>query len=247
MSAMFAIFLIDFSSKSWVEYLHSQATSDAEQNGSSHEDREMQISDPANLDGSTYHPAENRPVLVSSYENSASKEAGPINMDCQDDLLTVNQTPPLTAAEIEAITNAHQIDARYHRQQELLSILIVEAGTCFHSIFLGLSLALSTGDGFTALFIAIVFHQVFEGLAIGSRLASIDLDNLHSKDWKLWICSTIYGITTPIGVAIGIAVRQDYDLASERSLILTGVFDSMSAGFLLYGGLVGLLSRDFLQ
>lgn len=244
MAAMFAIFLIDFSSKSWVEYLHDQTLSiDTEQNMD--ESHEMQISDLTHHDGSQYHSEGHRPVLVSSYENS-SKEM-PVNMDCQDDLLTVNQTPPLTAAEIAAITTEHQVNERYQRQQELLSILIVEAGTCFHSIFLGLSLALSTGDGFTALFIAIVFHQVFEGLAIGSRLASVDLEDLHSKDWKLWVCSTIYGITTPIGVAIGIAVRDDYDLASQRSLILTGVFDSMSAGFLLYGGLVGLLSRDFLQ
>lgn len=244
MAAMFAIFLIDFSSKSWVEYLHDQALSiDMEQ--SLDESHEMQISDPTHHEGSQYHSEGHRPVLVSSYENS-SKEM-PVNMDCQDDLLTVNQTPPLTAAEIAAITTEHQVNQRYQRQQELLSILIVEAGTCFHSIFLGLSLALSTGDGFTALFIAIVFHQVFEGLAIGSRLASVDLEDLNSKDWKLWVCSTIYGITTPIGVAIGIAVREDYDLTSQRSLILTGVFDSMSAGFLLYGGLVGLLSRDFLQ
>lgn len=246
MAAMFAIFLIDFSSKSWVEYLHDQALLiDAEQSSGMDEAHELQISDPTYLDGSQHSTREHRPVLVSSYENSS--KAAPVNLDCQDDLLTVNQTPPLTAAEIAAITNEHQVNQRYHRQQELLSILIVEAGTCFHSIFLGLSLALSTGDGFTALFIAIVFHQVFEGLAIGSRLASVDLDDLYSKDWKLWVCSTIYGITTPIGVAIGIAVREDYDLASQRSLILTGVFDSMSAGFLLYGGLVGLLSRDFLQ
>lgn len=249
MAAMFAIFLIDFSSKSWVESLHDQATADTEKNARLSEEYETHANS-TDLDRSSYLPEENRPVLVSSYKR-ASKGAAPINMGaiCHDDLLTINQTPPLTESEIAEIANmdAHQAELRYHRQQELLSTLIVEAGTCFHSIFLGLSLALSTGDGFTALFIAIVFHQVFEGLAIGSRLASIDLDNHNSKDWNLWVCSTIYGITTPMGVAIGIAVRQDYDLASERSLILTGVFDSMSAGFLLYGGLVGLLSRDFLH
>ncbi|KAI5841454.1 Zinc/iron permease [Morchella snyderi] len=250
MAAMFAIFLIDFSSKSWVESLHDQATADAEKNAGLSEEYEAHISNPSNIDRSLYQPEENGSVLISSYRH-ASKEVAPNDMGVvhHDDLLTINQTPPLTGSEIAEIADmdAHQVELRYHRQQELLSTLIVEAGTCFHSIFLGLSLALSTGDGFTALFIAIVFHQVFEGLAIGSRLASIDLDNHNSKDWSLWVCSTIYGITTPMGVAIGIAVRQDYDLASERSLILTGVFDSMSAGFLLYGGLVGLLSRDFLQ
>jgi zinc transporter 1/2/3 len=41
-----------------------------------------------------------------------------------------------------------------------MSILIIECGICFHSIFIGVSLALTTGDEFTALLTAILFHQV---------------------------------------------------------------------------------------
>lgn len=51
-------------------------------------------------------------------------------------------------------------DQKHYQRQELLSIVIIEAEICFHSIFIGLSLAVTTGAEYTALLIAIVFHQV---------------------------------------------------------------------------------------
>ncbi|KAI5776524.1 Zinc/iron permease [Geopyxis carbonaria] len=144
-----------------------------------------------------------------------------------------------------ALAAALAADRVHFRRQELLSILIVEAGICFHSLFIGLSLALTTGQEFTGLLIAIVFHQMFEGLAIGGRLATVNADTLTWRDGKLWLAATLYAATTPAGIAIGIAVRRDFDLGSAGALVLVGTFDSVSAGLLLYGGLVGLLSRDF--
>jgi zinc transporter 1/2/3 len=91
----------------------------------------------------------------------------------------------------------------------------------------------------------IFVSQVFEGIAIGGRLATVNPGSLKWSYWKLWFCGIIYGLTTPTGIAIGIAIRKDFDLQSEKPLILIGIFDSISAGLLLYGGLVGLLSRDF--
>lgn len=51
-------------------------------------------------------------------------------------------------------------ERRHYQRQELMSILIIECGIRFPSIFIGMSLALTTGDEFTALLTAIVFHQV---------------------------------------------------------------------------------------
>jgi zinc transporter 1/2/3 len=55
---------------------------------------------------------------------------------------------------------------------QLTSIFILEFGIVFHSIFIGLTLAVSSEE-FTILYIIIVFHQTFKGLGLGSRLTTL--------------------------------------------------------------------------
>ncbi|KAK4099320.1 hypothetical protein N658DRAFT_517408 [Parathielavia hyrcaniae] len=56
---------------------------------------------------------------------------------------------------------------------ELANVAILEAGIVFHSLLIGITLVV-TGDAFFGtLAIVIVFHQAFEGLALGTRIASI--------------------------------------------------------------------------
>src|SRR5699024_42937 len=50
-------------------------------------------------------------------------------------------------------------------------ILFLEFGIIFHSVFVGLTLAVA-GDEFKTLYIVLVFHQLFEGLGLGTRLAT---------------------------------------------------------------------------
>ena len=45
------------------------------------------------------------------------------------------------------------------RKSQLLAVAIMEGGLCFHSIFVGLTLAVATGGGFVSLLIAIMFHR----------------------------------------------------------------------------------------
>jgi solute carrier family 39 (zinc transporter), member 1/2/3 len=56
-----------------------------------------------------------------------------------------------------------------------------------------------------------------------------------------------YSCTTPMGIAIGLGVRLSYDPNSQRALISTGVFDAVSAGLLIYAGMVELLAHDFIH
>jgi hypothetical protein len=46
------------------------------------------------------------------------------------------------------------------RKSQLLGVAILEGGLCFHSIFVGLTLAVATGGGFISLLIAIMFHRM---------------------------------------------------------------------------------------
>jgi zinc transporter 1/2/3 len=52
----------------------------------------------------------------------------------------------------------------------LSALFILEFGIIFHSILMGITLAVS-GEELTVLYVVLVFHRTFEGLGLGSRLA----------------------------------------------------------------------------
>lgn len=127
---------------------------------------------------------------------------------------------------------------------QLTAIFILEFGVIFHSIFIGLTLAVAAWDDFKILYIVLVFHQTFEGLGLGSRLASVPWPK--SKRWTPYLLASAFGLTTPIAIAIGLGVRTSYPPTSNRSLVVNGVFDAISAGILIYTGLVELMAHEFL-
>lgn len=49
---------------------------------------------------------------------------------------------------------------------------------------------------------------------------------------------------TPIGIAIGMGVHAGYNPNSGAALLSIGVLDSVSAGILIYAGLVEMLAHD---
>lgn len=126
---------------------------------------------------------------------------------------------------------------------QLTSVFILEFGVIFHSIFIGLTLAVS-GDEFTTLYIVLVFHQTFEGLGLGSRLATIAWP--RAKRFTPYILAVAYGLSTPIAIAIGLGVRHSYPPKGRTTLIVNGVFDSISAGILIYTALVELMAHEFM-
>jgi len=126
---------------------------------------------------------------------------------------------------------------------QLTAIFILEFGVIFHSIFIGLTLAVS-GAEFKTLYVVLVFHQTFEGLGLGSRLSSVPWPK--SKRWTPYLLAIGYGISTPIAIAIGLGVRDSYPPGSQTTLIVNGIFDSISAGILIYTGLVELMAHEFM-
>lgn len=126
---------------------------------------------------------------------------------------------------------------------QMTAIFILEFGIIFHSVFIGLTLAVS-GKEFDTLFIVVIFHQTFEGLGLGSRLAESPWP--RNKQWTPYALAFGYGISTPIAIAIGLAVRNSYPPGSQTTLIINGVFDSISAGILIYTGLVELMAHEFM-
>ena len=144
-----------------------------------------------------------------------------------------------TANELEQYPDIHIED--YAAQ--ITAVFILEFGVVFHSVFVGLTLAVA-GEEFKTLYVVLVFHQTFEGLGLGSRLAVVAWPK--DRHWTPYILALAYGLSTPISIAIGLGVRNAYTPGSQTALIVNGVFDSISAGILIYTGLVELMAHEFM-
>ncbi|KAG8980947.1 high-affinity Zn(2+) transporter zrt1 [Tulasnella sp. 427] len=124
---------------------------------------------------------------------------------------------------------------------QIIGVSILEFGVIFHSVLIGLTLAVD--EDFKVLFIVLVFHQTFEGLGLGSRLAYLELP--PAWEWARYAGVIMYGLTTPLGIAIGLGVRSTYNPGSTTATAVSGCLDAISAGILLYTGLVELLAHEF--
>ncbi|RGP78556.1 zinc transporter [Fusarium longipes] len=168
---------------------------------------------------------------------------------------------------------------------EVVSVLVMELGILFHSLLIGLTLVVAGDEYFLTLFVVILFHQMFEGIALGSRIATIGTAaDTHSVDVprssddassaqdsdkappaaatetvsndetahagltmkkKLGLAS-LFAFITPIGMAIGIGVLQKFNGNDKSTLIAIGTLDAVSAGILMWVGLVEMWAADWM-
>ncbi len=139
----------------------------------------------------------------------------------------------------------HLAHARSHQEGEgglagqLTAIFVLEFGVIFHSVFVGLTLG--TTDNLVILLIVLVFHQMFEGLGLGSRIATAPWPK--SKQWLPYVLCVGFAISTPVGIAAGMGAKPAN--ATDQKLT-NGIFDAISAGILMYTGLVELLAHEFM-
>ena len=148
---------------------------------------------------------------------------------------------------------------------------------------IGLTLVVS-GDGFfLTLFAVIVFHQMFEGVALGTRIAALGrggtvplLVHGHGHDpisgasdntqvttldsegretkppvsavslrTKL-LLATAFALVTPLGMAIGIGVLQQFNGNDPSTIVAIGTLDALSAGVLVWVGVVEMWAHDWM-
>ncbi|KAL3476987.1 ZIP zinc transporter-domain-containing protein [Aspergillus californicus] len=122
-----------------------------------------------------------------------------------------------------------------------LSVLVMEAGVIFHSILIGLTLVVAGDSFYKTLLVVIVFHQFFEGLALGARIALLPGRTFPSKA----IMAGIFALITPLGMAIGMGVIHSFNGQERSTLIALGTLDALSAGILVWVGLVDMWARDW--
>ncbi|PWA70952.1 zinc/iron permease [Artemisia annua] len=120
--------------------------------------------------------------------------------------------------------------------------MVLELGIVVHSIVIGLGLGASN-DVCTIkpLVAALCFHQMFEGMGLGGCILQAEY-----KMAKKTVMVFFFSVTTPFGIALGIALSKTYKENSPSALITVGLLNASSAGLLIYMALVDLLAADFM-
>jgi len=121
------------------------------------------------------------------------------------------------------------------------SVMVMEAGVLFHSILIGITLVVAGDSFYRTLLVVIVFHQFFEGLALGARIALLPGRIFPTKA----IMAITFALITPIGMAIGIGVLNSFNGNEKSTLIVLGTLDALSAGILVWVGVVDMWARDW--
>ncbi|XP_058073967.1 zinc transporter 4, chloroplastic-like [Magnolia sinica] len=120
---------------------------------------------------------------------------------------------------------------------------VLELGIVSHSVIIGLSLGVSQSPCIIRPLIgALAFHQFFEGFALGGCISQAQFKTLSAT-----LMACFFAVTTPAGIGIGAAIASFYNPNSPRALVVEGMFDSVSAGILVYMALVDLIAADFLS
>ena len=216
---------------------------------SAHKSTEIPLQDSPNSDdrrpsvcAGPHVPGDDHLSHARSHPEGGNGNTAPSNLPMKTHKLTEPPSPDLAAAHTHTPDLTRTFDPESYAAQ-LTAIAILEFGVIFHSVFVGLTLAVS-GTEFPTLYVVLVFHQTFEGLALGSRLASISWPK--TKRWTPYLLASGYAVSTPIAIAVGLGVRQSFAPGSQTTLVVNGVFDSISAGILIYTGLIELMAHEFM-
>lgn len=149
---------------------------------------------------------------------------------------------PTPTPSQEAPRNAFAaVDHHHGGPNTKLSVMIMEAGILFHSILIGLTLVVAGDSFYKTLLVVIVFHQFFEGMALGARIALLPGAIFPMK----FIMAIAFTLITPIGMAIGIGVLNSFNGNDPSTVITFGTLDALSAGILVWVGLVDMWARDW--
>lgn len=127
------------------------------------------------------------------------------------------------------------------RPNTKFSVFVMEAGIIFHSVLIGVTLVVAGDSFYKTLLVVVVFHQFFEGLALGARLATLPGAILSYKA----IMAGAFALITPIGMAIGLGVLDSFNGNEKSTLVALGTLDALSAGILAWVGVVDMWARDW--
>jgi zinc transporter 1/2/3 len=181
------------------------------------------------------------------------------------------ETPDLGA---ETDSEADEAELKIGRKRQIIGILVrfthslcfpmeltlasqsqvLQLGIMLHSLVIGFTLALASGADFESLVTAILFHQIFEGLSLGIRIAALPPPRDPQQPGLWWlhpVLALLFALTTPAGILSGVLVfgnssggNRSSGAAGAGTKIAEGVLCAISAGMLIYAACVEMLAAD---
>lgn len=120
---------------------------------------------------------------------------------------------------------------------------VLELGVVVHSLIIGMSLGASDFPSTVRPLVpALTFHQLFEGIGLGGCIVQ---SKFRLK--SVVTMALFFSLTTPVGIAVGIAISSVYDETNPTALVVQGLLESAAAGILVYMALVDILAEDFMN
>lgn len=132
-------------------------------------------------------------------------------------------------------------DASLKHGDDKLKAYVIEVSISLHSILIGIGLGvLQDYNSIEILLIALTFHQLFEGFALGGAVAK-------ANQSKIFLASLIgfFSLSCPLGVAIGAGIANSFDPSNPAGAWTQGVLYGFATGTLLYIGLYDLMAESF--
>lgn len=124
---------------------------------------------------------------------------------------------------------------------------LLELAIAVHSILVGLSVGLIDENSsktpvidVSILGIAVCFHQLFEGIAVGNQGVRV---GFNFEAGAVMVC--MYTFSCPLGGVAGIAIASSLDTSSEHALWVIGLLNAFAAGTLIEIGFVDMLPELF--
>lgn len=125
--------------------------------------------------------------------------------------------------------------------RRIIAAICMEFGVTLHSLFVGLDIGLTTDRVLKPLLIALVFHQLFEGISLGSRLVDAKFRTVLEV-----VLAMVFSVSAPLGMVaatIAVSVRRDA-MSGGGFVLMMAVLNSFCGGILLYLAF-NLLFTDF--
>ncbi len=109
----------------------------------------------------------------------------------------------------------------------------------------------------------VIFHQIFEGVALGACIAELPSKSSFTQEHGYsgdsedsgetvtlktkFLLALPYVFIAPLGMVIGISLLNRFNGNDPPTIILIGTLEALSAGILIWVGVVEMLAHDWVH
>mmetsp|Transcript_56007 Transcript_56007/g.117161 ORF Transcript_56007/g.117161 Transcript_56007/m.117161 type:complete len:338 (-) Transcript_56007:51-1064(-) len=156
-------------------------------------------------------------------------------------LATVDMPNPQQSEASE--NNSGEAPSKQLREsKDLISAHTVEVGVIVHTVIIGISVGTwsESRASLIVFTIAMAFHQFFEGVGLGTMLSAAS-HRISTLRTVLMVAA--FTLSFPASICAGIGIS--YTSNQETNQLVSGVFESIACGLLIYIGTISFIAEDF--